>query len=210
MTDEPTIIVVDDDSAIRESLQGLLRSVGLQVKALASVPEFLKEGRPEGPACLVLDVRLPGRSGLDFQRDLSAANVHLPIIFITGYGDIPMSVQAIKGGAIEFLTKPYRDQELLDAIQLGLARDRAWLEEAKAMAALRSRFETLTPREREVMALVVTGRLNKQIAYDIGISEITVKVHRGQVMRKMNATSLPDLARMADKLSLTAAKSQNG
>jgi len=210
MTDEPTIIVVDDDPGIRESLHGLLRSVGLQVKALASVPEFLKEGRPEGPACLVLDVRLPGRSGLDFQRDLSAANVHLPIIFITGYGDIPMSVQAIKGGAIEFLTKPFRDQELLDAIQLGLARDCAWLEEAKAMAALRSRFETLTPREREVMALVVTGRLNKQIAYDIGISEITVKVHRGQVMRKMNAASLPDLARMADKLGLTAAKSQNG
>ena len=210
MTDEPTIIVVDDDPGIRESLHGLLRSVGLQVKALASVPEFLKEGRPEGPACLVLDVRLPGRSGLDFQRDLSAANVHLPIIFITGYGDIPMSVQAIKGGAIEFLTKPFRDQELLDAIQLGLARDRAWLEEAKAMAALRSRYETLTPREREVMALVVTGRLNKQIAYDIGISEITVKVHRGQVMRKMNAASLPDLARMADKLDLTAAKSQNG
>ena len=148
MTDEPTIIVVDDDPGIRESLHGLLRSVGLQVKALASVPEFLKEGRPEGPACLVLDVRLPGRSGLDFQRDLSAANVHLPIIFITGYGDIPMSVQAIKGGAIEFLTKPFRDQELLDAIQLGLARDRAWLEEAKAMAALRSRFETPTPRER--------------------------------------------------------------
>ena len=210
MTDEPTIIVVDDDPEIRESLHGLLRSVGLQVKALASVPEFLKEGRPEGPACLVLDVRLPGRSGLDFQRDLSAANVHLPIIFITGYGDIPMSVQAIKGGAIEFLTKPFRDQELLDAIQLGLARDRAWLEEAKAMAALRSRFETLTPREREVMALVVTGRLNKQIAHDIGISEITVKVHRGQVMRKMNAASLPDLSRMADKLDLTAAKSQNG
>ena len=210
MTDEPTIIVVDDDPGIRESLHGLLRSVGLQVKALASVPEFLKEGRPEGPACLVLDVRLPGRSGLDFQRDLLAANVHLPIIFITGYGDIPMTVQAIKGGAIEFLTKPFRDQELLDAIQLGLARDRAWLEEAKAMAALRSRFETLTPREREVMALVATGRLNKQIAYDIGISEITVKVHRGQVMRKMNAASLPDLARMADKLDLTVAKSRNG
>jgi FixJ family two-component response regulator len=210
MTDEPTIIVVDDDPVIRESLQSLLRSVGLQVKALASVPEFLKEGRPEGPACLVLDVRLPGRSGLDFQRDLSAANIYLPIIFITGYGDIPMSVQAIKGGAIEFLTKPFRDHELLDAIQLGLTRDRVWLEEAKAMAALRSRFETLTPREREVMALVVTGRLNKQIAYDIGISEITVKVHRGQVMRKMNAASLPDLARMADKLNLTAAKSRNG
>jgi FixJ family two-component response regulator len=206
MTAEPTIIVVDDDPGIRESLHGLLRSVGLQVKTLASVPEFVKEGRPEGPACLVLDVRLPGRSGLDFQRELAAADIRLPIIFITGHGDIPMSVQAIKGGAIEFLTKPFRDQDLLDAIQLGLARDRAFLEDAEAIAALRARFETLTPREREVMALVAKGRLNKQIAYDIGVSEITVKVHRGQVMRKMNATSLPDLARMADKLNLTAEK----
>ena len=210
MTAEPTIIIVDDDPGIRESLEGLLRSVGLQVRALASVPEFMKEGRPEGPACLVLDVRLPGRSGLDFQRELSAANIHVPIIFITGYGDIPMSVQAIKGGAIEFLTKPFRDQDLLDAIQLGLARDRAWLENEKAIAELRSRFDSLTPREREVMASVVAGRLNKQIAYDIGISEITVKVHRGQVMRKMKAASLPDLARMADKLSLTAEKSETG
>jgi FixJ family two-component response regulator len=200
MTAQPTIIVVDDDPGIRESLDGLLRSVGLQVRAFASVPEFLKIGRPEGPACLVLDVRLPGRSGLDFQRELAALNIYLPIIFITGYGDIPMSVQAIKGGAVEFLTKPFRDQDLLDAIQLGLARDRAWLEQEKAIAALRERFATLTPREREVMALVATGRLNKQIAYDLGISEITVKVHRGQVMRKMQAASLPDLARMADKL----------
>jgi FixJ family two-component response regulator len=150
----------------------------------------------------VLDVRLPGQSGLDFQRELSAANIHVPIIFITGHGDIPMTVQAMKGGAIEFLTKPFRDQDLLDSIQLGLARDRAWLENEKAVAALRARFETLTPREREVMALVVTGRLNKQIANDIGISEITVKVHRGQVMRKMKASSLPTLARMADKLNL--------
>jgi FixJ family two-component response regulator len=201
---EPTIIIVDDDAGIRESLEGLLRSVGLQVKALASVPEFVKDGRPEGPACLVLDVRLPGRSGLDFQRELAAANIHVPIIFITGYGDIPMSVRAIKGGAIEFLTKPFRDQDLLDAIQLGLERDRASLENQKALATLRARFETLTRREREVMALVVAGRLNKQIAYDIGISEITVKVHRGQVMRKMKATSLPDLARMADKLNSAA------
>ena len=208
MTTQPTIIIVDDDPGIRESLEGLLRSVGLRVKALASVPEFVHEGRPEGPACLVLDVRLPGRSGLDFQRELAAANIHVPIIFITGYGDIPMSVQAIKGGAIEFLTKPFRDQDLLDAIQLGLARDHAWLENERAIAALRERFETLTPREREVMALVVTGRLNKQIAHDIGISEITVKVHRGQVMRKMKATSLPDLARMADKLNSTAERSE--
>jgi FixJ family two-component response regulator len=207
MTAEPTIIIVDDDPGIRESVESLLRSVGLQVRALASVPEFPEKGRPEGPACLVLDVRLPGRSGLDFQRELVAANINVPIIFITGYGDIPMTVQAIKGGAIEFLTKPFRDQDLLDAIQLGLARDRAWLENENAIAVLRARFETLTPREREVMALVVTGRLNKQIAYDIGISEITVKVHRGQVMRKMEAASLPDLARMADKLNITTEKS---
>ena len=143
MTAQPTIIVVDDDPGMRESLEGLLRSVGLQVKALASVPEFMKEVRPEGPACLVLDVRLPGRSGLDFQRELSAADIHIPIVFITGYGDIPMSVQAIKGGAAEFLTKPFRDQDLLDAIQLGLARDTAWLDNEKAIAALRARFDGL-------------------------------------------------------------------
>jgi FixJ family two-component response regulator len=199
----PTVIVIDDDPAIRESIGGLLRSVGLQAKLFASVDEFLKAGRPDGPACLVLDVRLPGRSGLDLQRELAAANIQLPIIFITGYGDIPMSVTAMKGGAIEFLTKPFRDQDLLDAIQLGLARDRAWLENEKATAALRARFETLTSREREIMAFVVAGRLNKQIAYEIGISEITVKVHRGQVMRKMQAASLPDLARMADRLNTT-------
>jgi FixJ family two-component response regulator len=161
MTAQPTVIIVDDEPGMRESLEGLLRSVELQVKALASVPEFVNEGCPEGPACLVLDVRLPGRSGLDFQRELSAPNVHAPTIFITGYGDIPMSVQAIKGGAIEFLTKPFRDQDLLDAIQLGLARDRAWLENEKAIAALRKRFETLTPREREVMASVVTASTSR-------------------------------------------------
>jgi FixJ family two-component response regulator len=198
----PSVIVIDDDPAIRDSLGSLLRSVGLPAKLLPSVSEFLKTGRPNGPACLVLDVRLPGRSGLDFQRELAAANIHVPIIFITGHGDIPMSVQAMKGGAIEFLTKPFRDQDLLDAIQFGLARDRAWLAKEKALAELRARFETLTPRERDVMVRVVTGRLNKQIAADIGISEITVKVHRGQVMRKMQASSLPHLARMADKLML--------
>src|ERR1700733_10926138 len=201
---EVTIVVIDDDPAVREALGGLLRSVGLQARLLASVPEFLQTGRPKSPTCLVLDVRLPGRSGLDFQRELTAADIHLPIIFMTGHGDIPMSVQAMKGGAIEFLPKPFRDQDLLDAIQLGLAKDRAWLERENSLADLRARFETLTTREREVMGLVVTGRLNKQIAGDIGISEITVKVHRGQVMRKMRASSLPDLARMADRLMLAS------
>jgi FixJ family two-component response regulator len=204
-----TVIVIDDDTAIRESIGALLRSVGLHAKLFASVDEFLKARRADGPACLVLDVRLPGRSGLDFQRELAAANIHLPIIFITGYGDIPMSVTAMKGGAIEFLTKPFRDQDLLDAIQLGIARDRARLEDEQALAGLRARFETLTPRERDVMVLVAAGRLNKQIAYEIGVSEITVKVHRGQVMRKMQAASLPDLARMADRLSLANEQSQS-
>jgi len=204
-----TVIVIDDDTAIRESIGALLRSVGLHAKLFASVDEFLKAGRADGPACLVLDVRLPGRSGLDFQRELAAANIHLPIIFITGYGDIPMSVTAMKGGAIEFLTKPFRDQDLLDAIQLGIARDRVRLEDEQALAGLRARFETLTPRERDVMVLVAAGRLNKQIAYEIGVSEITVKVHRGQVMRKMQAASLPDLARMADRLNPTNEQSQS-
>src|SRR5438045_7897636 len=168
----------------------------------ATAHPFVISVREHRPNSLVLDDRVLGQSGLDFERELSAANIHVPIIFITGHGDIPMTVQAMKGGAIEFLTKPFRDQDLLDAIQLGLARDRAWLENEKTIATLRARFETLTPREREVMALVVTGRLNRQIANDIGISEITVKVHRGQVMRKMKASSLPSLARMADKLNL--------
>ena len=200
---QPSVVVIDDDPDIREALKSLLRSVGLQGRAFASVPEFLKSGRPEGPTCLVLDVRLPGRSGLDFQRELSAANIDLPIIFITAHADVAMSVQAMKGGALEFLTKPIRDQDLLDAIQLGLERDRARREGERALAALRERFETLTPREREVMTEVLKGRLNKQIAGDIGVSEVTVKAHRGQVMRKMKASSLLDLARMAEKLKLT-------
>jgi FixJ family two-component response regulator len=204
----PTIVVIDDDPSLRESIGGLLRSVGLRVRLLASVDEFLEAGRPEGPACLVLDVRLPGRSGLDLQRDLAAAGIHLPIIFITGHGDIPMSVGAMKGGAIEFLTKPFRDQDLLDAIQLGIGRDRARLEDEKGLAELRARLDALTQREREVLALVVAGRLNKQIADDLGISEITVKVHRGQAMRKMRASSLPDLARMADRLKLPPGKAR--
>ena len=197
---KPTVLIVDDDPDVREALQGLLRTVGLPSRALASLPEFLKSELPSGPTCLILDVRLPGRSGLDFQRELTAANVDIPIIFITGHGDIPMSVQAMKGGAIEFLTKPFRDQDLLDAIQLGLARERERLGREREFGALRERFEMVTPREREVMAHVVLGRLNKQIASDIGISEMTVKIHRANVMRKMQAGSLPDLARMADKL----------
>jgi FixJ family two-component response regulator len=204
--EDRTVFIVDDDAAIRESLVSLLRSVGLKVTALGSVPEFLGCPRPEGPTCLVLDVRLPGRSGLDLQRELSAANIQLPVIFITGHGDIPMSVQAMKGGAIEFLTKPFRDQDLLDAIQLGLARDRERRESDRELRTLSERFERLTSREREVMSYVVMGRLNKEIAGHLGISEITVKVHRAQVVRKMSADSLPELARMADKLKLSARK----
>ena len=198
---KPTVFIVDDDPDIRESLRSLVRSVGLEVNAFGSVSEFLKAERPDGPTCLILDVRLPGRSGLDFQQDLSAANIHLPIIFITAHADVPMSVQAMKKGALEFLTKPFRDQDLLDALHLGLARDRARWENERELAALQERFEVLTSREREVMARVVKGLLNKQIASDIGISEITVKVHRHNLMRKMRASSLPDLARMADRLN---------
>src|ERR1700726_4927211 len=198
----PPVLVIDDDPALRESVGRLLRSVGLDARLFASVPDFLKSDRPNGPTCLVLDIRLPERSGLDFQRELAAADIQIPIIFITGHGDIPMSVQAMKGGAIEFLTKPFRDQELLDAIQLGLSRDRARREDQKALAALRERFESLSPREREIMVQVAHGRLSKQIAGDIGIAEATVKVHRSRLMHKMKARSLPELGRMADKLKL--------
>jgi FixJ family two-component response regulator len=197
-----TVLVVDDDPTLRESVGRLLRSLGLEAQLFASIADFLNSDSPDGPACLVLDVRLPGKSGLDLQRELTAANRELPIIFITGHGDIPMTVQAMKGGAIEFLTKPFRDQELLDAIQLGLSRDRDRRENEKALATLRERFASLSPRERDIMIQVARGRLSKQIAGDIGIAEATVKVHRSRVMRKMKARSLPELGRMADKLKL--------
>ena len=197
-----TVLVIDDDPDLRASVGRLLRSLDLDARLFASISDFLKSDPPDGPTCLVLDVRLPGQSGLDLQRELTAANRDLPIIFITGHGDIPMSVQAMKGGAIEFLTKPFRDQELLDAIQFGLSRDRARRENQKTLAALRERFESLSPREREIMVQVARGRLSKQIAGDIGIAEATVKVHRSRLMHKMKARSLPELSRMADKLKL--------
>ena len=204
-----TVLVIDDDPDLRESVGRLLRSLGQDAQLFASIPDFLESDPPDGPTCLVLDVRLPGQSGLDLQRELAAANRQLPIIFITGHGDIPMSVQAMKSGAIEFLTKPFRDQELLDAIQLGLSRDRARRENQKALAALRERFESLSPREREIMVQVAHGRLSKQIAGDIGIAEATVKVHRSRLMHKMKARSLPELGRMADTLKLVHEEPQH-
>jgi FixJ family two-component response regulator len=196
-----TVIVIDDDAAIREALEALLDSVGIEAILYGSPAEFLAVGRPEGPACLILDVRLPGQGGLEFQRTLGVAGVRLPIIFITGHGDIPMSVQAMKGGAMEFLTKPFRDQDLLDAINAGLERDRVERTRVAAVQRLRERHATLTVREREVMAQVVAGRLNKQIAGDLGLSEITVKVHRAAVMRKMEAGSLAELVVMSQTLT---------
>ena len=201
-----TVLVIDDDPDLRASIGRLLRSLDLDARLFASVSDFLNSDLPDGPACLVLDVRLPGQSGLDFQRELAGANRQVPIIFITGHGDIPMSVQAMKGGAIEFLTKPFRDQELLDAIQLGLSRDRSRLENEMAFTALKVRLASLSPREREIVIQVAQGRLSKQIAGEIGIAEATVKVHRSRAMRKMNARSLPELGRMADKLQLVAEK----
>ena len=201
-----TVLVIDDDPAVRASIGRLLRSVGINARLFASIPDFLTSDPPDGPTCLVLDVRLPGQSGLDLQRELTQANRELPIIFITGHGDIPMSVQAMKGGAIEFLTKPFRDQDLLDAIQFGISLDRARRENEGALADLRERFASLSPREREIVVLVARGRLSKQIAHDIGIAEATVKVHRSRAMQKMKANSLPELGRMADRLKLIADK----
>ena len=202
MDADALIFVVDDDAPMRESLQNLLRSVGLRVEAFASAQEFLRSTRPDVPGCLVLDVRLPGLSGLDLQQRLAAGDMDIPIIFITGHGDIPMTVQAMKAGAVEFLTKPFRDQELLDAIHQALARDRHAREQRAQSEALRRRYRTLTPRERDVLALVVTGLLNKQIAGELGTSEATVKVHRQHVMAKMGAGSLAELVRMAARLGI--------
>ncbi len=198
------VFVVDDDPSVREALQGLIQSVGLRIQTFGSAQEFLGSPRPDAPACLVLDVRMPGLSGLDLQRELVNAGVKLPIIFITGHGDIPMSVRAMKAGAVEFLTKPFRDQDLLDAVQQAIERDRIARQERVEMVELRRRFDSLTPREQQVMGLVVTGLLNKQIAAELGTSEVTIKVHRGQLMRKMGANSLPDLVRMAGKLEIPA------
>ena len=205
----PSVSVIDDDPEFRDSVVRLLRTVGLHTWQFSSVNDFLKADPPEGPTCLVLDVRMPGRSGLELQRDLAAANRQVPIIFITAHADVPMTVQAMKGDAIEFLTKPFRDQDLLDAVEAGLARDRARRESDRALAALRERFDTLSSREREVMLHVVAGRLNKQIANDIGIAESTVKVHRTHLMRKMKAHSLPELSRMADALNMRSQQPQN-
>src|ERR1700752_3949993 len=203
-TGEPIVFVVDDDPSVRETLADLIASVGLSVSAFKSAREFLASRRPDAPACLVLDVRLPGLSGLDLQRELARTEAPIPVIFITGHGDIPMSVRAMKEGAVEFLAKPFRDQDLLDAVQHALEIDRAARQERSLVADVRRRYESLTNREREVMRLVVSGLLNKQIAGELGSSEVTVKMHRGQVMRKMKAQSIVELLRMAEKIGITS------
>ena len=207
MTEPGSIVfVVDDDPSVRRAIKRLVESVGLHVELFGSAAEFMSSGHPDVVSCLVLDIRLPGISGLDFQRDLAKSKNEIPTIFITAHGDIPMTVRAMKGGAVEFLTKPFRDQDLLDAIQVGLERDRSRRQRQAETAMLRQRLESLTPREREVLPLVVSGLLNKQVAAEIGTTEATVKVHRSQLMKKMGADSLPDLVRMAEKIGVTGSK----
>jgi FixJ family two-component response regulator len=208
-TDQPIVFVVDDDASMRQALARLLQSVQLRVEVFASPQEFLQSERPNVPSCLVLDVRLPGLSGLDFQAELARADVRIPIVFITGHGDIPMSVRAMKAGAVDFLAKPFRDQDLLDAVTAAIQRDQKRREHENAMTDLRAHFSSLTPREREIMALVASGLMSKQIAAEVGLSEITVKVHRSHLMKKMGARSVADLVRMAEALGVTPTKSQH-